>query len=176
MTTQMAGKQLNSISDKTDWSNPRMQFSFLLFHCGGLGFFSPASFSACSSFLSFTGVQSASFYVFLCLFPSHLSYPFYFCCHTISVPLPTSCMYTHMWPDTQNHFDISFSSLSSLVFPMRQPSQKWDKNSLCLWYVNTTKAVTVTIFSPRETQSFSTDHKGCCFLKFKCSPASSSVS
>lgn len=32
-------------------------------------------------------------------------------------------MYTHTWPDTQSPFDISFSFLSSPVFPMRQPSQ-----------------------------------------------------
>lgn len=62
---------------------------------------------------------------------------------------PHACTHTHTRPDTQSPFDISFSSLSSLVFPMRQPSQKCHKNTLCSWYVNTTKAVTVTVFSPR---------------------------
>lgn len=154
MTTEMAGKQLNSIYDKTDGSNPRMpHFLFYFSIVVVWGFFPLWTLPwqvHCSCLLQGWNLLPFRF-AFLCSFPSHLSHPFYFFSLTIPVPLPTSCMYTHTHtrPDTQSPFDISFSSLSSLVFPMRQPSQKCHKNSLCSWYVNTTKVVTVTVFSPR---------------------------
>lgn len=152
MTIQVVGKQLNSISDKTDGSNPRMRHFLLYFSIVVVWGFS-------LSYIFFGRFIMSVFYrgaiCFLVGLFSSAYFPRIFHTLFISVPLlflslfpPHACTHTH--DQILSPFDSSFSSLSSLVFPMQQPSQKCHKNSLYSWYVNTTKAVTVTVFSPRH--------------------------
>lgn len=128
MTTEMAGKQLNSIYDKIDGSNPRMpNFLFYFSIAVVWGFFPLWTLLwqvHCSCLLQGWNLLPFRF-AFLCSFPSHLSHPFYFSSLTIPVPLPTSCMYTH----THTHDQILRVLLIFPFLPSHPLFFLWDSQA-----------------------------------------------
>lgn len=176
MTTQMAGKQLNSISDKIDWNNPRIH-SFLFYFSIVVvwGFLLLHPFQLAHHFCLLLGCNLLPFMFSSAYFPPTLHTLFIFAALLfLSLFPPHACIHTH---DQILRIIFIFPFLPSHpLFFLWDSQAKNATRTACACDMLILQKQSVTIFSPRETQSFSTDHRGFCFLKFKCSPASSSVS